>query len=118
MARGEASFEAGGARWTMRFGNREFCALEEHFGCPWAEVARRLDGEGFRFGAFREVVRIGLSRAHPQLTSDQVSDLIDELGLAEATRMVGACIQAAMPQAAASGEAPAAAQADGSTGTI
>lgn len=117
MARGEADFEAGGAVWHIRFGNREFCGLEDRLARPWAEIARDLDGAAFSFGTFREVMRVGLSREHKNLTNDAVSDLIDEIGIAEAARLVGECIRAAMPQAAASGEAQAAARAGGSTGT-
>ena len=96
--RGEATFQAKGETWVMRFGNNEFCTIEDKFDRPFAQVAAELDGDAFNFRTFRAIFAIGLKRKQPTVDDNIAGDIIDDLGMEEAVRMLGECIRSALPQ--------------------
>ena len=108
--RGEETFQADGKTWTLRFGNSAICSAEEHFKQPFGEIVNELGGTGFYFTKFRTLFRLGLRHHHSGATDEVASNLIDEIGVAEALRITVESIKAAMPKAkaTAAGEAPAA----------
>lgn len=111
MARGEATFQAVGKTWTLRFGNNAICDAEQEFQRPFGEIVAGLGGSGFRFQTFRTLFRLGLRHHHAAATDEMAGDLIDEIGMTEALRITVEGIKAAMPaaKAAGPGEEPAAA---------
>lgn len=110
MARGEATFQANGQAWILRFSNNAICKAEEEFKQPFGEIVAGLGGSGFRFQTFRTLFRLGLSHHHMAATDELAGDLIDEIGMTEALRITVESIKAAMPaaKAAGAGEEPAA----------
>lgn len=96
--RGEVSFEADGKTWTLSFGTNAICGLEAEMDKPAGAIFASLDGS-VDFRTFRSVFRAGLARHHKGLKLDEAGDLIDEVGLSEAARLVGESVKASMPDA-------------------
>lgn len=103
--RGEVTFEANGQVWRMRFGINALADMEERTGLSVNEVFAALDGNAVRVSMLRTVVQAGLSRHHGDLTTVQVGDLIDEIGLVKMAELLGEAVKGAFPDAV--GEAKA-----------
>lgn len=81
--RGEVSITVDETTYTMVFNMGAMIAAEEKaeaIGMPltWDEIVTRADKGSAR--CFRLFIWAMLSKHHPQLTLDQVSDLIDQVG--------------------------------------
>lgn len=89
---GDVSFKLAGKDWTVRVGTREFKALEDRF--KVAGIARcvnvGLESMTNKIG----LGQIGLSKAHPTLTEDEVADLYDCIPVAGETKLEAAIIDA------------------------
>lgn len=75
--RGEVALEVEGREYVLYFGNNEMCALEEELGRSINEIIDECNKDHFRASTFRRVLRAMLSRYQPELTLEQVGDLLD-----------------------------------------
>lgn len=119
--KGEKTFDALDARWTMFFGNAAQCAIEEAYDkgffaviqdvMPGADPAWLLNPEayaaelaevarGIRMKDLRDLAWHGLRKHHPAITLDEVSDIADDLGQQAFGEVVGSAIRATQDTAA------------------
>lgn len=117
--RGEVGFTALGESWTMFLGTAAQCALEEEHDkgffalvqdaipsvsgpadledpAKMAEAAR-----SFRIGTLRQFAFHGLRKHHPDVSLDDVNEIIDDLGMADFGGVIGSAIAAAADKAGA-----------------
>lgn len=97
--RGEVTFEARGVIYTLRLGVNELIQLQDAFGIEddaafLAELPSRMRG----LRDLRKFFSVGLRRHHPDLTDEQVGDLMTELGLAEITKHAAEAMRWAWPE--------------------
>jgi hypothetical protein len=110
---GLVSFEAAGVKYTAVFGFKAMKAVEAHYDKPFfraiqsampsispedagnkAKIAEasadiKFSDIGFLFG-------FALLRHHPQLTEQDIEDLIDEIGLEKASEVIGNALTSAL----------------------
>jgi hypothetical protein len=81
----EVSIEAKGKTYTLYYGNRAFRVAEIELGKPWTEIntTSRQD--------ITIAIWAGLKQHHPQLTVDDIDEIIDEAGYGN---VVGIAIKA------------------------
>lgn len=125
--KGEARFEALGQVFIAAFGFTAMAAMEAHFDEPFAQAIRRVFpevtpeiaadpeklaslGASIRMADLGAVFGFALLKHHPDLTRPDIADLIDDLGLARATELVGASLRAAMNDGGSGGGDGAAAE--------
>lgn len=112
--RGEASFEALGESWTLRFNTNALAEFEEISG-----VAVSAIGSGMGIRTLRTLVWAGLGFHHRKKrgTLENVGNIIDEVGSVAIANLVMTALSSAFPKAEGDSESPPkAAQAeDGST---
>jgi hypothetical protein len=108
--RGEVDLKAGGKTYTLRLGMDEVARIDDQTG------KNLLSGTGFANlvqspGALLEASVIAFSRHHPDMARDQVSELIDEVGLMPFIEALSTSYEAlpGRPEAGASDPNPAAA---------
>lgn len=100
-ARGEVGFEAGGQRYTLKFGVNALAELERSFGVRLREITPILSDP--TVDQVVEVVRIGL---RPSLTAEEVGDVLDEIGgIAGASELMREAFALAFPAGEAAAEA-------------
>lgn len=101
--RGEVSFEADGATYTLRYSANSLCELEESLGRGVIEITRELASwkdspEKIRFGLIRAVFWAGLREHHPELDLKAAGELILAAGGAvEAMVKIGEAFGQAFP---------------------
>lgn len=97
MRRG-VQFEAAGARHELRFDVNALCQLEADFGGVSIEqVAGRLvpgEGKSPRMTDIRAAFRAALGAG---ITTEAAGDIMSEIGMAEATRLIGEAMALAFP---------------------
>lgn len=113
-------FTALGNDWTARFGHNALCEIEDETGRTFGSiVAPFLQGmnvedasdpkaivaamSAIRFSDIRLVLYHALKAAHPDVTPQDVGDIIDDIGLNQAMEVVGWAITRAMPTGNAEG---------------
>lgn len=102
MLRG-VEFEAGGARYQLRFGVNALCQIEHLTGEKFTQAAQRLQGEP-SLTDLRMFWWAGLG----EVTREQAGDLMDAVGLERAAQMIVEAITLAFPAAdGADGKKPA-----------
>lgn len=77
--RGEVSFEASGKTYTMVFTTNAICSLEDESGLSFQEVVAKVELMGVR--GIRKLALAGLSTKHPDLSAEEVGDIIDAVGV-------------------------------------
>jgi hypothetical protein len=97
--KGEVSFEAGGASYTMRLSVDALCALEEATGKGVVALSAELsDPARLRMSTVRHVVWAGLREHHPDVSLKAAGELIVEAGgLAKMMEHVSLAFQRAFP---------------------
>ena len=93
--RGTVTFEAAGKSYQLRFGMNQMAQAEDVFGMPFGEIIDRIqvdDGKKVRFGDLRGLFAVALG-----VKPEAAGDLMDEIGTARATELLGECIRAAFP---------------------
>ena len=95
----EFALEANGRIYTLRYGNRAFRLFEREAGKPLGALTAESIQE------MTLVVWAGLQTHHPDISVEDVDEVIDAVGYTEMTRMVTAALKAARAQAG-EGEAP------------
>lgn len=75
--RGRVSVKAGGKEYTFHFGFEAVKQLEQLFGVKgWSALGDKCDNFGdWSVEEQLEVIRIGLSRMHPDLTDEQLEEI-------------------------------------------
>ncbi len=108
------NFEALGNNWTLFIGTAAQCAIEEQFGkgfyavvidaVPNVDKAAVIENpealianfERIKISTLRDITWHGLRRAHPSVTRDDVSEIIDALGPVAFSDVLGRALSAAM----------------------
>lgn len=105
--RGAVTFDAGGKTYRLRLTTNALCSLEEQTGKSVEGLLDDLSIPGKKVSAFRLLFRAALG----DVTLDQAGDLIDELGAAEADRLLTDTLRLTFPPPDASAEGNGAATA-------
>lgn len=107
MIRGAIPFEAEGRERFIRLTTNAQVRYQERAGETLVDAIVAMQGEGSQGDMLRLRRLIWAGMGHEGLSEDAAGDLIDEIGLAEASRLLGDAIRAAFPEAArAEAEAP------------
>lgn len=107
MIRGAVPFEAEGRARYLRLTTNAQVRYQERAGETLVDAVVAMQGEGSQGDMLRLRRLIWAGMGHEGLSEDAAGDLIDEIGLAEASRLLGEAIRAAFPEAAkAETEAP------------
>lgn len=97
---GEVEFTIGAETYIARFGNRELARLEEAFGVKGVGQIYR-EGVDTSVTRFIQFAKVALERHQPELTADQVSDLLDyrdENGIKTANKAIVEAYMAIVPK--------------------
>lgn len=107
--RGEASFEALGREWTLRFNTNALCEFEEAAGVPVSSI-----GSGLGMKQLRALIWAGLGFHHRRNRGglDNVGLMVDEVGAQEIAEVVMRAMTAAFPKVEGDASPPKAAQAE------
>ena len=97
--KGEVSFEANGQVYIFKLGNYALSMLERREKRP---ISRILKFEDLEAAAIQSLFYVGLFLKH-NLTEEQVSDIIDEIGPNKALELVTEAWRLANPEVAATG---------------
>ncbi|ABA77782.1 hypothetical protein GQF56_13950 [Rhodobacter sphaeroides] len=107
MIRGAIPFEAEGRARFLRLTTNAQVRYQERAGETLVDAIVAMQGEASQGDMLRLRRLIWAGMGHEGLSEDAAGDLIDEIGLAEASRLLGDAIRAAFPEAArAEAEAP------------
>lgn len=110
---GLVRFEAGGKKYTAIFGFKAMKAVEVHYDKPFFRAIQaampQLDAKDLgdkakiaeasadiRFSDIGKLFECALLRHHPDLSEEQIEDLIDEIGLERASSVIGDALTAAL----------------------
>lgn len=105
--RGEIEVEALGKVWRLKFGHAAYEAVEVEMGKRFDKVMEMFSREDVSMmQLIRVMMKAGLRRHHPDLTNDDVCDIIDACGVAVAAEKVQAAIEASAPKEAKGGANP------------
>ncbi len=107
--RGAVPFEAEGRERFLRLTTNAQVRYQERAGETLVDAIVAMQGEASQGDMLRLRRLIWAGLGHEGLSEDAAGDLIDEIGLAEASRLLGDAIRAAFPEAAraeAEAEAP------------
>lgn len=115
LMRGAVAFEAEGRERFIRLTTNAQVRYQERAGETLVDAIVAMQGEASHGDMLRLRRLIWAGMGHEGLSEDAAGDLIDEIGLAEASRLLGEAIRAAFPEAAkaeaeaedAGGNAPA-----------
>lgn len=91
---GEVSFEADGARHSLRYGINELCRLEDRLDIDVTALAARM-AAGLNMRTLRTIFACGLAN---DIADDEAGKLINSIGLQRAGELVGEAMQAAFPK--------------------
>jgi hypothetical protein len=89
----ERKFEANGKTYTLFFGNRSFRMLEQKLGKSFQE---------FNFNSVDEMTVAlwsGLQKYHPDISVDDMDDIIDDVGYVKLAGIAAEAINGAFPEA-------------------
>ena len=81
---GEVSLPVGGETYTMRMTIREMIKVEAHFGKSWNECVMSMT-DNMKLVDMLHYIKAALSGAHPDLSDDDVCELVTEAGLSKVT---------------------------------
>ena len=110
---GLVTFEADGDKFTAVFGFKAMKAVEVYYDMPFLRAIQSampsLTAEDakdpkkvaeasadVRFSDVGRLFEFALLKHHPDLTEDEIDDLIDEIGLTKAGEIIGASLAAAI----------------------
>lgn len=115
--KGEVTFECEGKNYRFKLGTNAQVIIEKKAGMPLSKFlkADRLDEIGAE--GIRMIFWAGLTRQHPELTEDEVGDILDELGADRIKDIFEEAFEAAMVKNAGGVREDPPAPAKGQTGT-
>lgn len=108
--KGEVAFEADDKSYTLVFDFNAICELEDEFDTEIEKIGEVI---GSRASAIRRVIRVGLSRHHPDIDERQAGDIITAIGPSEAGALITKAFQAAFPEAVQNDSRPTKPRTDG-----
>ena len=109
VKRGVINFTVDGVERAMRFSTNAMCAYQEKTGEPFITAMDELSKNSGDMVRLRGLFWAGVDG---DVTTDEVGDMIDAMGVMEAVTLIGKAVQAAFPALeAASGNAKGAAKA-------
>lgn len=100
--RGEVTIKAGDASYTIRFPNRQLCALEGDMDMDIQEILSCFNGQLPNMTKTRQILRRGLVESHGEMALDEVSNLIDQMDYMELIEGLLSAIAGAFPTATGS----------------
>ncbi|SNT42640.1 hypothetical protein SAMN05421763_11816 [[Luteovulum] sphaeroides subsp. megalophilum] len=100
MIRGAVPFEAEGRERFLRLTTNAQVRYQERAGETLVDAVVAMQAEASQGDMLRLRRLIWAGMGHEGLSEDAAGDLIDEIGLAEASRLLGDAIRAAFPEAA------------------
>lgn len=87
--KGEVSFEANEKVYKMRFSANALCELEDQVGMGINAIATQLaDPNNLRLKTVRAVFWASLLDYHPDITLRQAGDLVTEINMTEALKLI------------------------------
>lgn len=106
-------FKAGGKKRRLYFGIRAEKAVESHYDLPFLKAVQKIMPDlkaedladaakvaeasaGVRFTDIAKLFEFALLKFEPNIAEAEVEDLIDEIGLASATELMGQALNAAL----------------------
>lgn len=96
--RGEVSFEADNKNWTMKIDTNAMCMIEDLTGKGIAEIGQILSNpKTSTITLVRTVFQSSLSKKH-ELTTEEVGELMDELGIKKVGDLIGQAFKLAFPE--------------------
>lgn len=99
--RGQSTFTSAGRSFTFCLSVNAICALEDHFEKGIAAIgAMMADPANLRFGTMRAVFWAGLRDHHAELTLEDAGRVMSEMGIPEATDLIGKSFALAFPEVA------------------
>ncbi len=103
----DVPFAYGGKNWVLRFGTRAFSRLKDHWGFVTdpigAENRRTGDaklGERLQYAEVEDIpimLWAALRSNHPELTIEDVDEMVDKYGTAKVQPVLAVILAAAMP---------------------
>jgi Phage tail tube protein, GTA-gp10 len=95
--KGEVSFECEGKKYTLVLGTFALAALERRMQMSWPQIIKRATDGQAGINDMLAMVYCGLLRHHRQITEEQVADLIDNMGMAEISDILGQAFKLMFP---------------------
>lgn len=92
-ARGEVAFRVADSEYTLKFSTNAICELEERLDKGLNTIVANME----RLTTVRALLWAGLRAKHPDVTIAQAGEMIDRVGMAEATETIGKALTAAFP---------------------
>ena len=111
----EVALVAGDATYTLYAGNRALRLMERETGQPLMELVDRF--EQVEISLVTTILWALLQRHHPELSIDDVDDVIDAAGYEAVTEALGRAIEYAFPQTSPNGASEASGKAPARAGT-
>lgn len=97
--RGELSFEALGKTWRLKLGHAAYEQIELEMGKRFDVVMTMFEDENTSIMKLvRVLLKAGMSRFHPELTNENASDIIDDIGLDASVSLIQSAIEASAPK--------------------
>lgn len=98
--RGEVTFPALGRDWTIKLGTNALCEIEADLGKTIGEIGEIMaDPARATLGALRAFFRAGLREFHPEVSVTDAGNIIDDLGMQEASALIGRASVLGRPEA-------------------
>lgn len=100
----DVSLVAGDRTYTLYTGNRALRLMERETGEGLFSIVERFDSiERIEIGLLTTILWACMARHHPDLSLDDIDDVIDAAGYEAVTAAIGTAIERAFPQASADG---------------
>ena len=106
--RGEASFEAGGRTYHLKYDWNAAAEFEEAAGRPLSDALLDVAREKLSAKSLRAMLWAGLQEHHPEVTLKEAGRLIDRIGRREAQRVMGVALRYFFPELEPEGDGKAA----------
>lgn len=105
--RGEVSFQTSERTYTLRYGTNELVVLEETLGISMQGLEAFLaEPANVNLKLLRSLFRIGLLGCEPELTDAAAGEIMDSIGLGEATTLILQALTVAFPKGGKAGARP------------
>lgn len=91
--KGEVSFTANGQDYTAKFSTNAICCLEERLGKTFEQITMSL---GYR--ELRAFLYFAIQQNHPGVSLEDTGDILDDLGMAKAQKIIADGLKWAMPE--------------------
>lgn len=92
-ARGEVALAVADTEYTLKFSTNAICELEDRLDKGLNVIVANME----RLTTVRALLWAGLRAKHPEVTITQAGEMIDRIGMAQATEVIGKALTAAFP---------------------